>query len=401
MGAGKTESAISFMNAHPDRKFIFITPYLDEDTRIVQSCPRLYFKEPESFGYSSKSDDIAELVRRGENIASTHALFERYTREILDLIRAQGYTLIMDEVINVIKEETMPQETLQILFDAKTIRMADDGIHVIWAADHDGGEDYKDLKKKADMGNLLLFRNTFMFWTLPVEAFSAFDEVYILTYMFKAQMQYYYYTMHGIDVEYIGTERTPDGYRFCDKLVTPEYAKDLINRVHIFDGKRLNDIGSDKYSLSKSWYWRSGSTKGQPKLRKLANNINNYFREKMKVRCDQVIWTVFKDYVKYMDHNGFKSSFVSCTMRSTNEWRDRHYLAYCINVFFKTSIKGYFSDCGDMAVDEDSYALSEMVQWIWRSAIRCGEDVYIYIPSRRMRTLLKEWLERLAAGEHC
>jgi hypothetical protein len=50
-------------------------------------------------------------------------------------------------------------------------------------------------------------------------------------------------------------------------------------------------------------------------------------------------------------------------------------------------------------MDKEAYALSEMVQWIWRSAIRKGEDIWIYIPSRRMRTLLQDWLARLAAGE--
>lgn len=45
-------------------------------------------------------------------------------------------------------------------------------------------------------------------------------------------------------------------------------------------------------------------------------------------------------------------------------------------------------------VDEDAYALSEMLQWIWRSSIRDGKPINIYIPSKRMRTLLMNWLEQ-------
>lgn len=399
-GAGKTESAIAFMNAHRDRRFIFVTPYLEEDARIVRCCPALYFKEPESYGYSTKSDDIVELIRRGENIASTHALFERYNRETVELIRERGYTLIMDEVMNVVKEEKMEPETLKILFESKTISLAEDGLHVVWSADHDGGKDYKDLKRKADMGNLLLFQNAFLFWTFPVEFFDVFEEVYILTYMFKAQVQSYYYQMHGVGVDFIFTRRTPDGrYEFSREYEAPEYAKQLASHVHICEDSKLNRIGSDKFSLSKSWFNKSGNTKEQPKLKKLRNNINTYFRTRMGAKCCDVIWTVFKDYRDLMDHNGFKSSFVSCTTRATNEWRDRHYLAYCINVFFRTSVKNYFTRVGGLKVDEDAYALSEMVQWTWRSAIRCGEDVYIYVPSHRMRTLLEGWLQRLADGQ--
>jgi len=43
-------------------------------------------------------------------------------------------------------------------------------------------------------------------------------------------------------------------------------------------------------------------------------------------------------------------------------------------------------------VREDEAALSTMVQWIWRSAIRDGEEVWIYIPSKRMRSLLIAWI---------
>ena len=39
------------------------------------------------------------------------------------------------------------------------------------------------------------------------------------------------------------------------------------------------------------------------------------------------------------------------------------------------------------------YALSEMIQWIFRSRIRNNEDINIYIPSSRMRNLLIEFLE--------
>ena len=49
-------------------------------------------------------------------------------------------------------------------------------------------------------------------------------------------------------------------------------------------------------------------------------------------------------------------------------------------------------------VDEDAYALSIMVQWIWRSAIRDGDEIYLYIPSRRMRTLLEKWIDKWTFG---
>ncbi len=45
------------------------------------------------------------------------------------------------------------------------------------------------------------------------------------------------------------------------------------------------------------------------------------------------------------------------------------------------------------------YALSILVQWIFRSAIRNGREIWVYVPSARMRYLLTRWIENLAEGK--
>ena len=54
-------------------------------------------------------------------------------------------------------------------------------------------------------------------------------------------------------------------------------------------------------------------------------------------------------------------------------------------------IKQFFIDKG-VTIDEDTWALSELLQWIFRSAIREHKKINIYIPSERMRNLFLEWL---------
>ncbi|WP_147706931.1 hypothetical protein [Microvirga massiliensis] len=66
--------------------------------------------------------------------------------------------------------------------------------------------------------------------------------------------------------------------------------------------------------------------------------------------------------------------------------------AYLCNVFPDPMIKGYFADRG-VVVDEASYALSEMLQWIWRSQIRRGDPITAFVLSARMRMLLRWWLD--------
>ena len=43
-------------------------------------------------------------------------------------------------------------------------------------------------------------------------------------------------------------------------------------------------------------------------------------------------------------------------------------------------------------IDDDRFALAEMLQWIWRSRIRKGEEIKLAIISKRMRELFLKWL---------
>ena len=86
-------------------------------------------------------------------------------------------------------------------------------------------------------------------------------------------------------------------------------------------------------------------------------------------------------------------------MRATNDYVKRRYLAYCVNVYLQPWMKNYLIQCGANEINQDMYALSILIQWIFRSAIRKGEEIWIYIPSARMRYLLKTWIQNLSEGK--
>ena len=52
----------------------------------------------------------------------------------------------------------------------------------------------------------------------------------------------------------------------------------------------------------------------------------------------------------------------------------------------------------NLGINEDKLVLSEMLQWIWRSRIRDNKEIVVYIPSKRMRNLLKGWIEDVSKG---
>lgn len=85
------------------------------------------------------------------------------------------------------------------------------------------------------------------------------------------------------------------------------------------------------------------------------------------------------------------STWVPCSTKATNRYADRHVCLYDINRFLQPHIADFYEKRG-FPINEDVYALSEMIQWIWRSAIRKGEPITVYIPSERMRKLFLDWL---------
>lgn len=87
----------------------------------------------------------------------------------------------------------------------------------------------------------------------------------------------------------------------------------------------------------------------------------------------------------------YKRAFIAHNLRATNDYSHTHTLAYAVNRFINPYLVKYFSK-KNVKVDEDMYALSEMIQWIFRSRVRNDESINIYIPSSRMRKLLIEFL---------
>jgi hypothetical protein len=159
----------------------------------------------------------------------------------------------------------------------------------------------------------------------------------------------------------------------------------------------VNGVGDDATSLSRAWYERAKAARKTPKLQRMKNNLFNVFHNKYRVPSNRTLWTTFKDFMEDLKGKGYTGGFLACNARATNEYRARDHVAYCVNIFYNPFLKNYFLSHG-IEVREDEYALSEMIQWIWRSAIRDGKEIWAYIPSRRMRELLKGWLDELAAS---
>ena len=399
MGSGKSQSAIAYMNEHPDLKFIYITPYLEEAARIKKSCPDLCFVEPKNlreYG-NRKLNHTAELIREGKNIATTHQSFKNYTQETLDDIRAQGYTLVIDENVDVLETSEVHPDDLQIVVDAGYIE-DDNGVYSITRDDYKGTAfsdiftllRSRELIRMTDDDERVIF-----YWALPPELLTSFRDVFILTYLFEGQSLYHFMRIYNIPYERIGIERSEDGgYRFgAFPGYVPDYVSHIKDKVHILERQSLNEIGDDYYSLSMKWFKRGGDNVKQLQ-RNVSNCFNNLWRD---IPSDHRLWGTYKSASASLRGKGYTKAYLIFNSKSVNAYRGRDHLVYPVNIFMNVNEKKFYRKHG-IEVDDDMYALSVMVQWIWRSAIREGKDIHVYIPSKRMRTILQNWLDRVGKG---
>lgn len=396
MGSGKTSASINYMNRHPEEKFMYVTPFLDEVARIVEYCPERKFKEPIRAGEGgAKLKEVKSLIRKGECIATTHALFSRFDTEAINLIKEQGYVLILDEEINVIDTKLVDGLDAKIL--SELVKKDEYGNYACVDLDYQGlAYRYKWAcymsEAEENSGNQKI-----IVWSLPIEVFKAFNEAFVMTYMFDSQILRCFFDYYDIEYDKLYIGEDADGDYCISKTPTEIKVPNLKDLIHIHDNEKHNLIGKRDYSLTKNWFVNSSN---REKVGVLKKNISNYTKNITKAKANRILWTSFKRDKEKLTSNGFKKSYLFCNARACNGYSDRDVLIYPINIYLNPNIKLFFKGKG-IEVDDDSYALSEMIQWIWRSAIRKGKEIWIYIPSRRMRNLLREWINEVSeGGEH-
>lgn len=388
MGSGKTSWAIQMMQQAPSTmRFIYVTPTLDEVNRIIKAVPSRKFKQPEKqHGRGTKLNSLKTLAKNGEDIATTHNLFSYADQELMDLLEQAGYTLIIDEVLDVLTPvKNITKDDIVLLRDSGSIAINEDG-QVIWQKGETFNSKYNELKNYALAGNLYTNGKDTFYWDYHPGIFKLFREVYLLTYLFEAQKIRYYFDLHTISYQCFDIRKVNEQYILVDKTENEDRGR-YNELIDIYNGN-LNDIG-DKHSLSKSWFDERAT---RDDMKALKDNLYNYLRNKINARADEILWSTYVEHRHKIKGKGFSldSCFAPYNVRATNQYKNKTTLAYCINYHMDPNEMRYYRDNG-IEVNERLLALSIMLQWIFRSAVREGNPIKIYIPSKRMRDLLVQW----------
>lgn len=386
MGRGKTSAAMNYMERAPERRFLYVTPYLKEVDRVADKCE---FNQP-SGDHSSKLTELKSLMYRNRSVATTHALFYLLDDEVLNIARERNYSVIIDEALNVVQRVNVTNKDRDIILGY--LADVDEYGMLTWRdKDYDGK--FSGYKEMAD-GRSLYLLDTSLIYVLRPDILQAFDEVIMMTYLFHGQYQRAYLDYFGMPYT-MGGISTANGYEFTDEPDDPPPI-DYSSLIHIVEDTSMNAVGRGRFSLSKAWYERR--PRNDKDMTALRRNMARHFRL-AECGSKEFMWTTFKsDACKlYGQRNRFSGSFLQLSSKASNEYRDRRVLDYLVNRFVDPNIGKFFAQKG-IEVDQDEFALGELLQWIWRSAIRDDKPIDLYIPSRRMRSLLTAWIKNNSTG---
>lgn len=187
-GSGKTTEIISSFET--DKKYLVIVPFLDEIERLIEGT-RGYceFRQPLTDNSNeTKKHHLMELVLCGENIVTTHKMFE----SLVDIARMgllDDYHLIIDEVPETLSVSgRLSKKSLKdIYIEGGYIEVGEDGKVTPSDKWHQDNEDVSDtlsqkLYRQACGGCLFLVDESFFLWAMPKELLCAGESTTIYTY---------------------------------------------------------------------------------------------------------------------------------------------------------------------------------------------------------------------------
>ena len=411
-----------FNDLQKARFIIFVSTIRERDERFLQElnakCP----------GEPPYNKNILDLIRSGENIVTTQSLFGFFNDETIEAFRKSDcvYHAFFDEIPSLFRgviggaqrPDTFDGITRfgtadVLLMQQEHMIVQKNGI-VEFNPDCDYNRKSKEYKVFDAVKNLsrscTLYpsgdrdgRFTSIVAFAKRELFACFKFCWFFSYLTRGSMLHKYCLLNDINLEYYHIKgrlmmRNPDGE------YTETYPEGM-ERLVILDDKLFNM----ESSLSKEWYKRLRTDKTGRGLKTLKTRFRNAyaFMRAHGVRGNTFMFTTFNAYKDMLQSDGKHyptlKRFLPCNTKATNDYSNCTGVAYLCNRFFDVNCTNFLSqrakeqNIPELEFDNDNYALSELLQFIWRSNVRVKDSdkpVYVWVPDKRMRRLLQDFRQR-------
>ena len=391
-GSGKTTSMIE--GFFSDLKYLVIVPSLTEVVRVIEWSKSIPFQQPRvnDNDAGTKTKSLETMVLQRQNIAATHSLFE-----CLVPLARQGllsdYDIIIDEVPDVVElvatKSKMSIEEFYLNTGCMTVDTETGLVKPTskWWSMRDDFDDTLATKilNYANTGCLYLLEGHLFIRAMPKELLTAGRTTTILTYKSEGSVLSSYLRKLDVPVEVANDNQREEAFR--------KKAAELIT---------IKDIPAlSKLSLS-----HSGQLDGMSKsnyCRTVVNALKNLRGRQLKdVPAENILITCAKEGWYKKGNDGVAGPFASGSKlfqganwigkitRGTNKYAHCSHLIYLYDQHMNPYVARWLED--NTKAFDDAYALTELIQWVWRSRVRKGQPITLYLPNPRMRRLMEQWL---------
>jgi len=410
MGYGKSSSAIQMIQSEPDNFYFVVLPYLDEVGRYKEECNKFLTGGNQLIEPSSettiKSVDLENILRMCKgSVVTTHSMFESLTDKHIDTIRKLPMkrgekVLVLDETIDLVKpvsSSRLSHRALQADVDNEYIVVNETTGKVQWNSlkdfDSQGAYPHHEyLRNLCDTGMLYFLDSRYVVMEVTMNFLECFDRVIVMTYRWSSSIMANYLRINAVS-----WEKLPLKY-------------DRVMEVYRYIAEHL--VISDDYSIDEVRLSKSGFENDLPLAKRLLNKQIKQAMSDYEIGIEETLYTTFKsvggeDMVKWfntltigqpseMDSRGRRKpkAFLAHNTLGTNKYRHCKLMVYGLSKHLQPGISSFFSKHGS-SIDSEAWALSSMLQWLFRGCIRdhdSGEVMVAVILCPRMRRLAQGWL---------
>lgn len=376
-GYGKTTDMLNGLD--PGELYLIVVPTLTEVERVLKARPDMNFVAPDEEGLGTKSRHLKELIYGLNNVVCTHAL-HHLNADFYEQGYLANYNIIIDEVLDVINVSKPPSEAeLKMVYEKPGfIEIEEDGRIVVTDKWHAmpgqlSGSLSRDLYDRASSGNTYLYnKNRWLVWTLSPSLIEAGKSCTVLSFKVAGSLMELYLKHFGISYTIEKDEAEENQLR--------ENFKDLCEIRSFKVDFRLSDGGQRKV------------TKKQAKS--VATRLSWIKRTALRDSTGIIVTCRKKNWV---DNGSFAigsrlssvATWIANTTRGTNDYKHCDVAIYLWDQHMNPAAKQFL---GATNHHEDQYAISELLQWVYRTRLREGKPIALYLPSKRMKRLLDKWL---------
>ncbi len=423
MGTGKSTAIINYLKKatrftnDTNERFIVFVPTTTEKERFIEETGA---KTPKKTPFR---ESVLELIKNGENIVTTHALYDLFGEEFEMVLKEADYqyTAIFDETPsffkNIVGASRLKKDDqsvirwgnadVRLMQKENIIKLQDGKVEYNLDSEYEhydsNNKAFHDIKKMTEQCDLYPHGHDKDGYFTSIIAFAkrslfeCFHEVWFCTYLSCGNMIDVYCHVNHIDMVYYHVEN--------DKIVKNTngeyklYFPQGLERLEMLD-----DSYGMKESLSKEYFrknTKAGKNIGIDFLKGRCRKAYEYMKG-YGIKANTFIYTTFKEYSNVLKQRKVPNRFIPCNTKATNDYSSCIGVGYACNRFFDVSCTHFLSNLASQRQDEriklnnDIYALSELIQFIWRSNIRVKDSnkkIYVWIPDKRMKGLLIDFIK--------